>query len=161
MAFGGNPPHPAVVPFTDIGDDDGDYYLAWPLVEGETFERTVEQNGPPDPLRAARLAAEVADGLAVCHRHGVTHGLIKPSNLLCPPDGPAQVLELGVGAILADNVTDAASLADARQSGGWLDCAAPEVLADPSRLTRKRRVAEPAEPAPYCQVPVEESCGGV
>ncbi|HET6576107.1 MAG TPA: protein kinase [Fimbriiglobus sp.] len=134
-AIGGNPPHPAVVPFTDLGDDDGEYYLAWPLVEGESFERSIEQTGPPEPVRAARLAAEVADGLAVCHRHGVTHGLVKPSNLLAGPDGTARVLELGVGAILADNITDAASLDDARSSGGWLDCAAPEVLADPTRLT--------------------------
>ena len=133
--FGGKPPHPAVVPFADLGEDDGDHYLAWPLVAGETFERFVERKGPPEPVQAARLAAEVADGLAVCHRHGVAHGLIKPSNLLCDPDGSARVLELGVGAILADNVSDAASLADARPSGGWLDCAAPEVLADPTRLT--------------------------
>jgi hypothetical protein len=134
-AFGGKPPHPAIVPFTDLGEDDGDHYLGWPLIAGETFEQLVDRDGPPEPARAARLAAEVADGLAVCHRHGVAHGLVKPSNLLCTPDGAARVLELGVGAILADNVSDAASLADARPSGGWLDCAAPEVLADPSRLT--------------------------
>jgi serine/threonine-protein kinase len=133
--FGGKPPHPAVVPFADLGEDDGDHYLGWPLVAGETFEQLVERSGPPEPVRAARLAAEAADGLAVCHRHGVAHGLVKPSNLLCAPDGSARVLELGVGAILADNVSDAASLADARPSGGWLDCAAPEVLADPTRLT--------------------------
>ena len=134
-SFGGKPPHPAVVPFTDLGEEDGDYYLAWPLVAGETFEKFVERNGPPEPVQAARLAAEVADGLAVCHRHGAAHGLVKPSNLLCDPDGSARILELGAGAILADNVTDAASLADARPSGGWLDCAAPEVLGDPTRLT--------------------------
>ncbi len=134
-AFRSQPPHPAVVPFTDMGDDDGEYYLAWPFVEGETFGRHVERAGPPEPVRAARLAAEVADGLAACHRHGVAHGLVKPSNLLLSPDGPARILELGVGAILADNTTDAASLADDRLAGGWLDCAAPEVLADPTRLT--------------------------
>ena len=134
-AFGGNPPHPAVVPYTDLGDDQGDYYLAWPLVEGVTFEHLVGKDGPLEPIQAAQLAAEVADGLAVCHRHGVVHGLVKPSNLLCDRDGSARILELGAGAILADNVTDAASLDDVRSSGGWLDCSAPEVLADPTRLT--------------------------
>lgn len=133
-AAAGIPTHPAVVPCTDLDTADGAYFLAWPFVEGETFERIVQRDGPFEPHRAAGLAAEVADGLALCHRHGVSHGRVKPSNLLIGKDGKARVLELGVGVVLAENVTDPASLVDARPAGGWVDCAAPEVLADPTRL---------------------------
>jgi serine/threonine protein kinase len=126
--------HPAVVPCADLDTADGAYFLAWPFVEGESFERIVGRSGPIEPARAAALAAEVADGLAVCHRHGVSHGRVKPSNLLVGKDGKARVLELGLGVVLAESVTDPASLVDARPSGGWVDCAAPEVLADPTRL---------------------------
>ena len=32
--------HPAVVPFVDVGTAGGMHYLAWPLVEGTTLERS-------------------------------------------------------------------------------------------------------------------------
>jgi serine/threonine protein kinase len=133
-SFAGLSSHPAVVPCADIGSADGIYYLAWPFVEGESFEKFVQRDGPVDPVRAAELASEVADALAFCHRNGVSHGLVKPSNLLIDSGGKARILELGVGIVLAENITDPAALVDARTSGGWVDCTAPEVLTDPTRL---------------------------
>ena len=136
--FAGLTPHPAVVPFLDIDTAAGCHYLVWPFVEGESVESMIERSGPLSPGAAARFLADAADGLAVCHAKGIVHGLVKPSNLLMGPDHRAKILDLGVGAVLQQNVAEDESLFDtistANTAMRMVDCAAPETLAEP--LTR-------------------------
>src|SRR5437588_6550426 len=37
--------HASVVPFIDVGTAGGMHYLAWPYVEGESFDRMIQHNG--------------------------------------------------------------------------------------------------------------------
>lgn len=139
-AFAALPPHPAVVPFVDIGTAGGSHYLAWPFVEGESIDALVCRTGPLPPAQAARFLADVADGLAVCHARGIVHGLIQPSNLLLGPDRKAKILDLGIGAILQANVADDESMLDTISTAStaltMIDCAAPETLTDPTLRTQ-------------------------
>ena len=133
------PPHPAVVPLVEVGTAAGAHYLAWPFAEGETVERLVARAGPLGPAQVASLMAQVADGLSVCHAQGIGHGLLKPSNLLIGPDRKARILDLGIGAILQENLADGESMLDtistAHTAMTMMDCAAPETLIDPSERT--------------------------
>src|SRR5438876_11201174 len=61
-------PHPAVVPFVDVGTSGGMHYLAWPLVEGETLEKFVEREGPLGVEQAVKFAVQAAEGLEVAHQ---------------------------------------------------------------------------------------------
>src|SRR5437588_2130552 len=85
--------HPAVVPFVDVGTAGGMHYLAWPLVEGETLEKVVEKRGKLTAEVAALYALQTAEGLDICHQHGLVHGLIKPSNLMVGTDGQVRILD--------------------------------------------------------------------
>ena len=135
----GLPPHPTVVPLADVDTVGQLHYLAWPFVEGETLESLVRRTGPLPPAHAARLAADVADGLALLHAHGLTHGLLKPANLLLGVDGRPRLLDLGMGAILADNIADGESMLDtistANSAISSFDYAAPETILDPTCRT--------------------------
>lgn len=137
--FAALPAHPAVVPFVDIDTANGSHYLVWPFVEGETFDALVRRTGPLDPAKAADYLADVADALALCHSHNLAHGLLKPSNLMLGPDRRPRILDLGMGAILAENLADNESLLDtistANTTRGSLECSAPETLTDPSIRT--------------------------
>ena len=135
----GLPPHPAVVPLTDIDTAGQAHFLAWPFVEGETFESLVQRTGPLPPAHAARLLAEVADGLAVLHAHGLAHGLLKPANLSLGVDGRPRLLDVGMGAVLAENMAAGESLLDtistANAAVSSFDYAAPETILDPATRT--------------------------
>src|SRR5262249_13888093 len=113
------------------------HYLAWPLVEGETLERLVQREGKLNPERAARYVAQVAEGLDLCHAHGLFHGLIKPSNLSLGKDDQVRILDFGIGSLLAEtegeSLVDTMSTANSVSSG--LDCASPESIMDPSNLS--------------------------
>jgi len=133
------PPHPAVVPFVDIDTASGSHYLVWPFVEGETFEQLVRRAGPLPPSHTVKFLAEVAEGLHLCHAHQIVHGLLKPSNLMLGPDRKPRILDLGVGAILSENIADDESMLDtistANATLSSLDCCAPETVANPTVRT--------------------------
>jgi serine/threonine-protein kinase len=129
--------HPAVVPFLDVGTSGGMHYLAWPLVEGEPLDRVVQRQGKLPTGVAAQYAVQAAEGLDTCHRQGLFHGLLKPSNLMIGADGQLRILDLGIGSLLAE--TEGESLVDtmstANSVSNGLDCASPESIMDPTNLT--------------------------
>src|SRR5262249_36663910 len=129
--------HPAVVPFVDVGTAGGMHYLAWPLVEGEPLDKLVERSGKLTVGQAAAPALHVADGVEACAERELFHGLLKPSNLMLGPDQQVRILDLGIGCLLAEtdgeSLVDTMSTANAVASG--LDCASPEGVMDPTKLT--------------------------
>src|SRR5262245_44283444 len=130
-------PHPAVVPFVDVGTAGGMHYLAWPMVEGVTLHKLVEDQGPLPPEQAAAYGLQTAEGMDVAHRQELFHGLLKPSNLMLGPDGQVRILDFGIGCLLAEtegeSLVDTMSTANSVNSG--LDCASPESIMDPTNLT--------------------------
>src|SRR5436190_9544775 len=85
--------HPAVVPFVDVGTSGGMHYLAWPYVEGDSFDRIIQQQGKLKPSLLAYYALQVAEGLEVCHQQGLFHGFLKASNLLIAADNQLHILD--------------------------------------------------------------------
>ncbi len=129
--------HRSVVPFVDVGTSGGMHYLAWPFVEGETLEKIVSREGRLRAEQAAAYLLQIAEGLQECHKQGLFHGLLKPSNLMIGADGQVRILDFGIGCLLAEtegeSLVDTMSTANAVNSG--LDCASPESIMDPTNLT--------------------------
>jgi serine/threonine-protein kinase len=129
--------HPSVVPFVDVGTSGGLHYLAWPLVEGEPTDSVLQREGKVAPPVAALYCLQTATGLHTCHQHGIFHGLLKPSNMMLGTDGQMRILDLGIGALLAENegesLVDTMSTANTLTSG--LDCASPESIMEPTNRT--------------------------
>jgi serine/threonine-protein kinase len=133
----GHVDHPAVVAFVDVNTVGGNLCLVWPFVEGETLEHLVERKGRLLPGVAAWFALQAAEGLAVCHRQGLIHGLLKPANFLVRPNQQIRILDFGTGALLSEaegaELVDTMSTANAVTSG--LDCRSPENILDPKIRT--------------------------
>src|SRR5262249_28476557 len=129
--------HPAVVPFVDVGTAGGMHYLAWPFVEGETLDKFVGREGKLPGELVAQIAVQIAEGLEICHQHGLFHGLLKPSNIMIAPDRSVFILDFGIRCLLAEtegeSLVDTMSTANSVTSG--LDCSSPESIMDPTNLT--------------------------
>lgn len=95
--------HPSIVTIHDAGEHDGTAYLVMELVEGASLADELA-DGPLDPDRAVRIAASVADGLAVAHTAGIIHRDVKPGNILLDTDGTAKLADFGI-ARLAEAAT--------------------------------------------------------
>jgi serine/threonine protein kinase len=135
-AFAGLPVHPAIVPFVDVDSAGGSHYLVWPFIEGQSLAARVRDKGPATVHAALQVMTQAAEGLAVCHAHGIAHGLVNPANLLVGTDGQVRILDLGVGAILSENIADDESMLDtlsaAHATAGMIEYCAPETLNSPT-----------------------------
>jgi tetratricopeptide (TPR) repeat protein len=89
--------HPNVCTLYEIGETgDGRMFLAMAYVEGGTLRNRFAR-GPLEPLEAALLAAQVAEGLGAAHARGIVHRDIKPGNLLLGiGDGLVRIADFGV-----------------------------------------------------------------
>jgi serine/threonine protein kinase len=129
--------HPSVVPFVDVGTAGGTHYLAWPLVEGEGLDHLVQREGKLPPGLTALIGTQAGEGLDICHKNNLIHGLIKPSNLMVGTDMQVRILDFGIGSLLAESegesLVDTMSTANSLTSG--LDCASPESIMDPTQRT--------------------------
>jgi HEAT repeat protein/tRNA A-37 threonylcarbamoyl transferase component Bud32 len=73
--------HPNIVFISDFGVlPDGRSYLVMEYLEGPTLAAQLKQ-GPLDPLRACRIALQIARGMRAVHQHGIVHRDLKPQNI--------------------------------------------------------------------------------
>lgn len=69
-------------------------YLALELLRGVSLAGRLA-SGPMPLHEALRIAATVADVLAVAHRRGVAHGDLNPMNIMMTPDG-IKIIDFGL-----------------------------------------------------------------
>jgi eukaryotic-like serine/threonine-protein kinase len=88
--------HPNVVRVFDFVDGEAPF-LVLELLEGQTLAERLRGGALP-PLEAARIGAEVADGLDAAHRIGIIHRDIKPGNIMLTAGGGVKVMDFGIAA---------------------------------------------------------------
>jgi eukaryotic-like serine/threonine-protein kinase len=87
--------HPNIVQIFDIGNNDGQPFLALEFVEGGSLDQRIA--GHPQPARfAAETVRTLARAADYAHRQGIVHCDLKPSNILITPDGVPKIADFGV-----------------------------------------------------------------
>ncbi len=74
--------HAGCLPLLSSGQGEGVVFLVRPLVRPGSLVEYVTQQAHVAPLRAVQLCLHTSRILEVAHEEGVTHGNLKPSNLL-------------------------------------------------------------------------------
>lgn len=95
---------PHVVAVHDVGEFDGEVFVATELVDGESLA-TWQSKQPWAEVIAAYVQA--AEGLAAAHRAGLVHRDIKPHNLFIDRAGRVRVGDFGLARGDVDAVNDA------------------------------------------------------
>ena len=89
--------HPNVVDPFDFGEEDDEWYLIMPFVDGMNLADHVARNGGTLPADlATSIAVDVAQGLAAAHALGVVHRDIKPHNIMVGTDTQARIVDFGI-----------------------------------------------------------------
>lgn len=139
QSIGATGAHPAVVPLLEVDSANGFHYLVWAHAEGQRLAERVASAGPLPPGEVAALLAHLAAALAACHTRAAPHGAITPHSVVLRADGLPRLLELGAGALLAENIAEDESLFDSMSSAATaaevLTFAAPELATEPQNLT--------------------------
>jgi serine/threonine protein kinase len=116
--------HPRVVTVFGAGERDGLLYVSMRYVPGRDLGQIVEADGPLSPDDAARLIAQVADGLDAVHAAGLVHRDVKPHNVIVDEEGDAHLTDFG----LAKAMGATTGLTATGQVIGTVDYMAPEQI---------------------------------
>jgi WD40 repeat protein len=87
--------HPNILAIHDFGTEGKVSYAVTELLDGETLADALREAALP-PRRAAKIAIELAEGLAAAHAKGIVHRDVKPANVFLTRDGHLKILDFGL-----------------------------------------------------------------
>jgi serine/threonine-protein kinase len=113
--------HPHVVTVIDAGEDDGQPFIVFEYVEGETLKARIRRFGRLPVAEAIAYAIEIGRALMAAHAERIVHRDVKPQNVLIDAEGRAKVTDFGIARSLElDGLTAAGRVL------GTTDYVAPE-----------------------------------
>jgi len=131
--------HPNVLAVHDVGEIDGEVFLATELVAGDTL---ATRAGPNADWRVlAGLYAQAARGLAAAHAAGLVHRDVKPANLLLGTDGRVRVADFGLAVRSRTPVMPSGSTSE----GDASVTASGHIAGTPAYMAPEQRAGAPAD----------------
>jgi len=91
--------HPNIVTVYDVGDEDGNLFVAMERIEGVSLRDWAASGHTPSEVLA--MARQAARALGVAHAAGLVHRDLKPENLMVRGDGLLKILDFGLARSVA------------------------------------------------------------
>jgi dienelactone hydrolase len=105
--------HPNIVTIHEIGEHDGQIFIAMEYVEGRTLKDIVSvgtgrdlslHDAVPLPIthhplpidQVIAITTQIASGLAAAHAKGIVHRDLKPANIMLTEQGVAKIVDFGL-----------------------------------------------------------------
>ncbi|CAN5285827.1 hypothetical protein BH10ACI1_BH10ACI1_12780 [soil metagenome] len=91
--------HPNIITIYEIGEAQGENYIATEFVDGQTLRERL-QGAMPMLDEILSIAVQTAKALAAAHQAGIIHRDIKPDNIMIRHDGYVKVLDFGLAKLI-------------------------------------------------------------
>lgn len=88
--------HPNIVTVYDLGESDGQLFIAMELVEGRDLSDLISVRAPLPLEHKLDVVIELLQGLGYAHARGVIHRDVKPSNVRMASDGRVKIMDFGI-----------------------------------------------------------------
>ncbi len=103
--------HENIVRIFDVGEQDGEPFIAMEYIDGETLSQWIRRKEPASVVRKLRLLEELCDGLAYAHTFSIIHRDIKPANLMVEKRrSRLKILDFGIAKLADSGITNAGAL---------------------------------------------------
>jgi hypothetical protein len=88
--------HPNIVMIFDVGEHEGQPFIAMEYVPGETLAAKIRQREPISQSRRLQYLEDLCAGLEHAHKANIIHRDIKPANVMITPQGALKILDFGI-----------------------------------------------------------------
>jgi len=88
--------HPNICTVYEIGEANGQIFIAMELVAGQSLRRQLEEKGPLPSAQIVDYGLQLTDALAHAHDRGIVHRDLKSANVIVTPGGRCKVLDFGL-----------------------------------------------------------------
>jgi serine/threonine-protein kinase len=102
--------HPNIVTVYDLGEADGQLFIAMEFVEGRDLSDVIALRDPLALERKLDIVIEMLEGLHYAHQRGVIHRDVKPSNVRVMPDGRVKIMDFGIARFQSADVSGGAAI---------------------------------------------------
>ncbi len=109
--------HPNVVQVHDVGEHQGNVFVAMELVDGQPLDASCQSAPRPGWSDVIAAYLDAARGLAAAHAQGLVHRDVKPANILRGKDGRVRIADFGL-AVGSDAATPSGEVASIPELGG-------------------------------------------
>src|SRR6266700_1655324 len=106
--------HAHIIPVRGFGRTSQLLWYAMPHIDGRSLDDVLRNGGPLEPRTCLRLVEQLAAALHYAHRRGVTHGNVKPSNVMVTSDGLALLSDFALARALEAGPPHAAAASRSR-----------------------------------------------
>ena len=98
--------HPNVCRVYDIGEWDGQHFLAMEFIDGEDLASLIKRIGHLPRQKALDIARQLCAGLDASHQLGILHCDLKPSNVMLDGRGHVRITDFGLAVAMSGSVRD-------------------------------------------------------
>ena len=102
--------HANIVTVYDLGESEGQLFIAMELVEGRDLSDMIALRDPLALERKLDITIEVLAGLHFAHQRGVIHRDVKPSNVRVMPDGRIKIMDFGIARLQKADATGSGAI---------------------------------------------------
>lgn len=92
--------HPNIAQVYSFGEENGQPYIVMELLSGSSLDKMIEAEGQLDEGFVINVGMQVAQGLRAADEASLTHGDIKPENILFDDKGNAKLVDFGIASFV-------------------------------------------------------------
>jgi len=97
--------HRNIITIFDLGEDNGQPYIAMEYVEGMSLDVRMRTGDPLSLPQKVGIVIDICDALAFAHGAGIVHRDMKPPNIMLTPGGSVRILDFGLARLVTSELT--------------------------------------------------------
>ena len=95
--------HPNIVTIYELGEHEGNPFIAMEFLPGDPLEKILHERGRLPLLESLSIVEQICAGLGFAHSHGLVHRDVKPANVIVLPDGRVKIVDFGIARLVDRN----------------------------------------------------------
>ena len=97
--------HPNIVTVYDLGEVEGQLYIAMEYIKGDDLELIIKARRPLMIEDRLNIMIQTSEGVSYAHKNQIVHRDLKPSNIRIDEEGVVKIMDFGIAKMESSSMT--------------------------------------------------------